>query len=414
MSGRLLEAGQVGRAVRFIGWADRPALGRVARVGIRVGLWAAGFALLAAYRLLMTTGAFRNSDDSGNFLAGIDMAEGNWRLHGWVMAPDNYYTTDVLGQAVLKLLFGYHPIFMQGLEALIWAGIALLGTALACRGAGLRHLPGTICIALSLLAFNVFEHQFRDLFMSSVASHGFTILLTLATFALATGESGSRRRAIARLVLLGCVILAGSFADPIFNVIACLPVLVVSLLGLRRGRWRRPATMIGVTIGAVVLARVLLVVNAHNGGFHSVGLWIALADYQQVLSHLGFAAASIARLMGMEFFGRVLHAPLVQGPWIYLLRAPLLLALVIAMWEVGRGLLPRVRTWPAAVEVPGHDDLELLLWLSLVLCVVSTCVTTVIVSETSARFFCPRRSPDRFWWRAGSAGFRWWRLTAAW
>ena len=353
------------------------------------------FAALATLRFAMTTGAFRNSDDASNFLAGVEMAEGNWRLHGWIMAPDNYYPTEVLGQAVLRLLFGYHPVLMQGLEALVWAAVGVVGTALAAFGARSRHLPGIISIALALLAFNIFAHQFRDVFLSTVAAHSFTILLTLLSFALVATADATLAETLARSPVrqaasLGLVLTVGSFADPIFNVIACLPILAVSLLGIgAQGRTRPLLLRIGTVIGAVLLARLLLSLNAHNGGFTSVRLSISLASFPDVAGHLVFAVESIARVLGMEFFGHSLDETLAAGPAISLLRAPLLLALAVAVWEVGRDVLRRVRRWPAARLPRRGADLDQLLWISLVLCIVSTSMTTIITDPSCARFFIP-------------------------
>ena len=158
-------------------------------------------AALVWLRFTMTAGGFRNSDDASNLLAGVEMAEGNWRLHGWIMATDNYYPTDVLTQAVLYTLFGFHPILMQAAEAAIWAVVAFVGIRLALLDAPDRHLPGIVAIALSLLAFNQFDHGFRDSFLSTIPSHGFTILLTLLAFALFVG--GGPQRSGLRLAGLG-------------------------------------------------------------------------------------------------------------------------------------------------------------------------------------------------------------------
>ncbi len=355
----------------------------------------AAFGLLALYRFAVATGDFRNSDDAGTFLAGVEMAEGNWRLHGWVMVFDSYYPTDVLGLALLKLLFGWHPIFMQGLEALIWAAIALVGTGLACVGMRSRFLPGTISIALALLAFNIFEHGWRDATITNIGSHGSTILLTLLAFALVvtgTDRPGTcwPRRPILRFVVFGLIMIAGNVADPIFKVVACLPVLVFSLLGLRRRQpWQPGLTRIAIVIGAAGIAHVLLTVNAHNGGFQSTSLSITLATFPQLLDHGAFAVESIARLLGAEFFGHSLHEHLAGGPVVALLRAPFVVMFAIAWAQVGARLLLRVQDWPDQRLSSSTESLEHLLWLSLSFCVASTCVTTVIINQACVRFFLP-------------------------
>ncbi len=355
----------------------------------------AAFGLLAVDRFAVSTGDYRNSDDAGNFLAGVEMGEGNWRLHGWVMAFDSYAPTDVLAMAVLRLLFGWHPIFMQGLEAAIWAAIALVGTGLACLGQRPRVLPGIVPIALALLAFNRFEHGWRDATITNIGSHGSTILLTLLAFALIATHPGRsdparRWRRIPRLVAFGLVMTAGNIADPIFKLVACLPVLAVSLLGMRGRRARQPgATWIVLVVGAIGLAHALLSINAHNGGFQSTSLSVTLATFPQLLDHGAFAAESIARLLGAEFFGHGLREPLLGGPAIALLRAPLVVMVVLAWAHAGSRLLHRAQDWPRNQPAPPGEALEQLLWFSLSLCIAGTCVTTVIINEACVRFFLP-------------------------
>ena len=361
---------------------------RSARRPLRVLALLLALAALTWLRFAMTAGGFRNSDDASNLLAGVEVAEGNWRLHGWIMATDNYYPTDVLAQAVLYTLFGFRPILMQGAEAAIWAAIAFVGIRLSLLDAPLRHWPGIVAIALSLLAFNQFDHAFRDSFLTTLPSHGSTILLTLLAFALFTGGHG--RRAGIRLAGLGLVTAAGSLSDPVFDVIACLPMIGVCVLGLRRGAdWRRRLPPICAVVVGVLAARWLLSLNARSGGFQSFGLSVTLATMPQLLQNLSFAVEAIARLLGAEFTGRTIDGQAAGGVMIHLLRIPFLIGLATVTVMLGGAVLREVRDWPGGAEPTRGEALDRLLWSSLVLCVASTVMTTVIVDPTCARFFLP-------------------------
>lgn len=116
-----------------------------ARRARRLAAFVPAFAALPQLRFAIAAGAFRNSDDASNLLAGAAVADGNWQLHGWIMAPDNYSPTDVLTQSVLYLLFGFHPVLMKGAEAAIWALVALAGLGSALRDAQPLHLPRSPC-----------------------------------------------------------------------------------------------------------------------------------------------------------------------------------------------------------------------------------------------------------------------------
>ncbi len=356
---------------------------------------AAGFAALVGYRYDMTSGAFRNSDDAGNYLAGIAIASGNWRLHGWILAPDNYLPTDMLAVAVLHLAFGTHPILMKVEQALVWAAIGVLGTGLACAGLGSRKRAGVACLALAMLSFNIFDHDFANVFLSSVASHGFTILMALAAIAVAVARLVPT---VPQAVLLCLIEAIGAFSDPIFVIIACLPIMALGALdlteraerrGTEHGARRLGIVRIASTLAGLLLAHVSLSLIAHNGGFQSNRLFLSLAPFPQLLDHLGFGVASVARLLGAGFFDRPVNGQIVGGPAIFLLRAPLVVAFAMVCASVGRGLLDRILAWPAANGPSRSRDLEQLLWLGLVLGAVGACVTDVIVAQSCARFFYP-------------------------
>ena len=63
--------------------------------------------------------------------------------------------------------------------------------------------------------------------------------------------------------------------------------------------------------------------------------------------------------------------------------------LALAWWRVGADVLGRIERWPDGDPARLPDDLEPLLWFSLTFCVVSTCITTVIIDEPCLRFFLP-------------------------
>lgn len=349
----------------------------------------------------MTAGGFRNSDDANNFLAGAEMAEGNWRLHGWTMAPDNYVPTDVFGEAVLRLLFGDHPVLMQGLEALIWAGIGLVGTGLAVLGAQRRHLPGTVSIALALLAFNIFPDERRNIFLgqsfniflTGVASHGFTILLALLALTLvATGRdtAGACRPAPLRTALLGGIVTIGSAADPIFDVIACVPIIGLGLLGApSRDDRRRLLPLVGATVGGVILGYLLLRLNATTHGFSSTSIPLKFATFPEMLNHLAFAAAGIATILGAELAGDGPGNANHGSSLIHLLRLPFVLGFAIVCFSVGGEVLRRVSCWRQPRPATRAAELDQMLWISLVASIASVVITTVIKNPAGVRFMLP-------------------------
>lgn len=358
----------------------------------RILLLVVAFALLVMLRFSAGSQTERNSDDANNFLAGLDMAHGNLNLHGWALAPDNYVPTDVLGMAVLSLIFGPRPVLMQVAEALIWAGIIMVAVVLATRG--LRARPALIAatVPLTVLALTVQQGNPAMVFLSNVASHGFTILLALCGFWIVVSMMESAAKpARTKLLGLGIVALAGSFADPIFLVVGCGSIITTCFLRLHhRGNNRTLILICGVILAAIVLGRVLLGLNQLTGGFQLIGLHIGFARFDEIPGHIVFAAHSFTRLMGAEFFDRVVTTSLFNGPFIFMLRFPFLLVFLFAVLEVGMQVLRTIRSWPnLPARLLQMNSLDHLLWTGLILCATSSIVTTVIQDTGCVRYFLP-------------------------
>lgn len=358
----------------------------------RIMIVIVSFLMIGLLRFSVASQVERNSDDANNFLAGLDMARGNLNLHGWVLAPDNYVPTDVLGAAVLSLIFGPRPVLMQVAEALIWAGIIMVAITLAMRG--LRARPALIAamVPLTLLALTVQRDNTAMVFLTNVASHGFTILLALFGFWLVVSITEETTKPVwPRLLMLGIVIATGSFADPIFLVIGCGPVIVSCFLRLQGHGNNRPLMLIGsVTFAAMILERRLLQTIQLKGGFSLVQLDIKFSTFKEIPGHIFFAAQSFARLMGADFSGQALEGTLSSGPYIFMLRFPFLLVLLFVFLEVAMQVIRQLRVWPnRATEGRPLTCLDQVLWTGLILCTTSSIVTAVIADPGCVRFFLP-------------------------
>jgi hypothetical protein len=352
------------------------------------------FASVTAFRFVVSLSVRRNSDDANNFLAGIDLAHGNWRLHGWILAPDNLASTDILGEAALSAIFGPRPILMEALEALIWAGVVIIGIALATQRKNDCGALVAAAVALTLLALTVQQANPDVGIITKVGSHASTILLALATFWLADSIESNAKTTVDLLefTALGVVLIVGSFADPLFLVVAALPVIVTYLLRVRgEARNGQLIAITALTIAAVGVARVLLMVNSATGGFHSDSLVLSFAPFEDIPNQLLFALRSVARLMGADFSGRSLTAqPISEGPCIFMLRFPFVLAFFAVLWQGGTQLVRDIRDWPFTnTRSQRLAYVDQLLWFSVVLSVTSAVVMGLFVDGTGIRFFLP-------------------------
>ncbi len=324
------------------------------------------------------------------------------------MAPDNYVPTDVLAQGLISLLFGLRPVSMGLVEAMIWSAITVVGIRLAKHNlvGSSRFIAAVTVIALILFSCRYDRPGYE--FMTGVGSHGFTLLLALLAFGLATTVRNGRHQR--HIWALGGVVLTGSFADPIFLTVAALPIVVSCMLAFRcepgAGRVNREMlTMGGITLAAVVASRVLLALNAETGGFQSVELTIRFASFKDTLAHLAFAANGMIALFGADFFEHVLTNIHLINQVVFLLRFPFVLALIIVLILGGVEMVFTLRDWPYGRETiktarpdtvtlstdRAADDvfLDQLLWISVLCCISESVITTVITDTTAIRFFLP-------------------------
>src|SRR5579872_3178157 len=80
----------------------------------------------------------KTTDQANILYAGVDVLHGNWRLKDWLMAPPNYWTSDIALSALLSGLwaaFGQSPVSPTVLilqPALTWTAIVVLSIFVAC------------------------------------------------------------------------------------------------------------------------------------------------------------------------------------------------------------------------------------------------------------------------------------------
>lgn len=348
------------------------------------------FLALTKLRLFIAYPFPRNSDDANNFLAGIDMANGNWSLHGWMMAPDNLYFTNVLGDAILSRLFGPQPELMFWHGAIVWALLVVAAVFLAARGLGKRASVVAAVTIATLLALTVPLNSQTFSWQTLVSSHAAQILLALLVFALAAVIATTPGKVkISQSVCLALLIFAGSFSDPIFVEMACLPILAtcfVRPLTNKRGR----AMVVACVLLGFVAARLGIGMFHSHGGFESLPMTISFATFGDVINHLQFAARSLLKLLGADFTGATLDANPFNSAYISILRFPFLFFFVFSMIAASVRLLQRLHSWPDADDADTQSEfIDLLLLFGALLSALAMIVTTAIVDYTHVRYFIP-------------------------
>lgn len=365
---------------------------------VRFAAIAVGFIFVFVFLLLVFRPVPRNSDTATNFLAGMEMGLGNWRLSGWVLPPDNFATTDLLCHAILGRLFGPMPGLMYVVPALLWSAVSIAAVLLATSQLS-PHIPpyapwvagaaAVVMVAVPIMQDNPWAQN------ATVTSiHASTIFLILVVVLLVRAiVSPPFRHRRMRVVALVVSTAAGAFADPLMIYFGCVPIMAACVARLRRGPKLRPLLMtIGVITGGTLLGRGLLWWNVHSGGFENnpgaVAALPAFAAFPSLGMNIGMAVQSLFGFFGAPVFGRHLSPSLVEGPWIFVLRIPFVVLLAGVVLSMGRLVVAELVAWPRA---PKHKEplefVEFLLWIVFMAALVVTIVSNQLSDLASERYF---------------------------
>ena len=351
---------------------------------VRTVLLALGGLTILGLCVLLTFPLPRNSDDANCLLAALDLLHGNVRLAGWLLTPDDYLTTDMSALALLSVPFGRAPALLSVDEGLMWGGAVLLGIGLAARG---LPRPAAITAGLTvvtLLALTIHRDGPEVDALGILASHASSVLLGLALFWL--GCIVVERRRVGALVAVLVVSMLGSFADPVFTLFACLPLAATCLLRLGTDT-RTLGALAAATLLGAACGEALLQLNAATGGFRLLGLELRFAGFGTMLRNVPFALHCLMRFMGADFSGQPVTLSLRSGVLIFVMRAPLVPLLAVALLQTARTSLARLRDWPDTRPEAGF--LDQLLCTAFVLYLAAVICSSLFRNWTDARYVIP-------------------------
>ncbi|MGI4746103.1 MAG: hypothetical protein ACRYGI_03805 [Janthinobacterium lividum] len=355
----------------------------------RLSLVLAIVMIACATCVLLTFRLPRNSDDASIALAASAVLHGNWQLSDWLITTDNYVTTDVALYAILMLFLGPLPQLMQILEGLLWAGVALVGIRLAVRGMTGRAAVSAGAACFTLLVLTIHKDTVEVDALGILASHASTVLLSLIVFWIAVVSL--ERQGPRLLTVLGILVVIGTFADPVFDLFACLPVGVTALMrcSFRRMDVRKLA-LAGTVLGSTLIGYGLLFLNAATGGFHLLGLPMQFVSFEGLSTHALFAVHSLMQFMGADFTGKPVAVSLTSGVLVPVIRTPFVILLVLALWTIGRPIITDLRTWPQqSSDAARIGFLDQLLWTTFVFYLCFIICSSLFSNQADARYVIP-------------------------
>lgn len=298
------------------------------------------FALFVLAILFQTSALIPlNSDHVQAFLEAGDVLAGNVLLHGWVLALQNYFLSDLPFFLVTRLLFGKTLLAIYAAPFLIYVAFLAAATAIVWRGLAARGRA----VGMAAVLFYLATPGLHDLAPLVFAGTQHVATMTFCLLAWLALDRYQRLDAQnAWLLYLGCAFVA-FLSDPLSLFILLIPTLIGLTFALAaRAERRTQATLIGLTITAYVAARIgLVAVKLGDGFLTTFPESVRFADASEFGNNLASALYGLMALSGGAVFGR----PVMSGETILMMLR--LLGLAAMAVAVVAALRRRIRAGEA-------------------------------------------------------------------
>jgi len=273
---------------------SRAALARRRRLRLAVlpAAIATGFAGLVAllYGISVHTAA-ADSDKATTMLVGQAMSNGHLLLHGWILAPGSYWTSDALFYALaVRFAGGLRPGILYAEPAVVAAAAISAGVLLAVEG---RRAAAGLAGAVAVVALLGFATPVMDYWFVGKGFHVATSLYALVAFAaLRRGRFGWGWVAAVALLAFGML------GDLMIVAFAAVPLFVAGLVAmLRERRWQSGIAQVTAGVASGGIGEIALRLADALGKFEP-GKNLRIAASGQMLTNVGHLFTYGARLVG--------------------------------------------------------------------------------------------------------------------
>lgn len=253
----------------------------------------AGFAgLVALLYAVSIHSAAATSDKATTVLVGQAMADGHLLLHGWILPPGNYWTTDSALYAVLVRAFGLREGLLYSEPALVGALVVAVGVLIALEG---RRGAAAVAGGTTVVALLAFAAPAMALWFVGKGFHVETALYALVAFvALRRGRFGWG------WVAAVAVLAFGQLGDLELVAFASVPLALAGVVAmLRQRRWQSGLPEVTAALAGVVVGEVVLHVAERLGAFKPAAP-LKLADHHQMLVNVVHLLGYGADLTGLR------------------------------------------------------------------------------------------------------------------
>ncbi|MBR0559606.1 hypothetical protein [Neokomagataea anthophila] len=271
----------------------------------------------------------KTSDQAGYFEAGLAVLHGNWRLHGWMLTPPDFWTSDIALSALLAgvwHLLGHpeqSPVLMMLQPAILWTGLVLSAFYITLkRLSTLGQRLGAAILLLPCLAFPLMRSPMAY-FITLSAIHVGTVIYGL--WALHWADYALKTQKKHPLYLCALMILLGTIGDPLMDYTATGAILGCTLLCAQTPHKQRLRVIIG-TIIAAIGGKGLVALNTAQGGFQTEAMESRFSTWEQLGHNIGTTVHDLLLVFGADPSGRLINASLPE-----ILRIGLVLLGIIAL-----------------------------------------------------------------------------------
>ena len=269
-------------------WATRPRL-RLAAISAAIVAAFTGLVSLL-YATSVHTGA-GDSDKATTILLGQAMSEGHFLLHGWILPPGNYWTTDAAFYALAVRLDGLRPTLLYAEPAVVAAVTISVGVLIAFEG---RHHSAGFAGAVAVIALLALATPAMDFWFVGKGFHVATVLYALVALgALRRGRFGWG------WALAVALLSFGMLGDLMIVAYGAVPLFVAGLVTmLRERRWHSGIAQVTAAVASIGIGSLVLWLTEVFGRFKP-GAPLPLAGLSQMLANLGHLFIYGADLVGL-------------------------------------------------------------------------------------------------------------------
>jgi hypothetical protein len=348
-----------------------------------------GFFVLTLVYYRMFSSIPKHSDDANIMLAGREMIKGNWRLSGWWISTDSFWTLDIPLYGILLMLRGFKPENMLYLPALLWATLTLVSFVLAQSGLPTKNKIWAVLAAATPIAMPILPGNGA---ISHAPMHIATIIGVLLCLMLVQRSiiepRPHRRPGLYGYAMLMTLVIMG---DPFAIYFGAIPIAIFAAFCASCRRPIGPYVLLFfLTVLAVVLAKIFVRANSLTGGFDVIEQSAIFVSFDIFGRNLEYTIHYFFVLFGSDFFGKDLNSSLSSGPMLALIRFPFLVLLTLSIFSIGNKFIcsckPGDSEWPST---PG-DHLDAMLALGLLFNIAAAVFAPFFgVDASSVRYLFP-------------------------